>query len=407
MRYFLRYVFGVLLFSVCILGQLEAVGQKKDFKSHLKHFEYLGLIHPLAFSPNGRYQVLISENRYHGGSEFSLRLAITENEGRNRFGGYCLTPRYLEVVAAPDGNISYVYSDSSSDYAVAMVLMDEVKIRPRMVSSEDPVEQLQFSKDGQHFCCFMTFEPHPFQPPEIKLEAKLSGFFNPAGWMIYEKNGKFLQNKKGGLIFSKEEKEAFTEWAPIEKPKVIPQLFTQPMPKITLETQVRWAPDSNYIYVSDETGVWRVTPYPTLCPIWTKIVNAPRISNLQISSTGKHLLYEVRPDLQTRADEENKEDPFGLHNEIWLVDIKTIIEPIQLTREDVIAAKGDVWKLDITKELKSRIIATGWGATFNPSGKAINYANEEGHFLLDFETMKSVTMYPTSYTIHYKRSVLD
>ena len=416
MRYWFRSVLWVILFSICILGQLEAVGQvgqKKDFKSHLKHFEYFGLIHPPTFSPNGRYQVLISEDRYHGGSEFSLIFAITGNEGRKRSGNYCLTPRYLEVVAAPGGNISYMYSNSSIDYAVGMVLMgelkiiprDEVKIISRMATIDTPAEQLQFSKDGQHFCYFMTFKPHPFQPPEIKREANLSRLFNPAGWMIYDENGEYLLREKGGFIFSKEEKEAFTEWAPIDKPQVIPQLFTQPMPKITLETQVRWSPDSHYIYVSDETGIWRVAPYLPFCPMWTKIVNAPRISNLQISSTGKHLLYEVRPDLLTRSDEENKEDPFGLHNEIGLVDIA--FEPIRLTRTDVIAAKGDVWQLDITKELKPRIIAKGWGATFNPSGKVINYANEDGFFLLDIETLNSVQMLPTSYTIHYKRSILD
>ncbi len=407
MRYFFRSVFGTLLFFVCILGQLEAVGQKKDFKSHLKHFEYIGLIHPQSFSPNGRYQVLISENRYHGGSEFFLMLAITENEGRAKFGGYCLTPRYLEVVAAPHGNISCLYWHSSKDYAIALVLMDKVMMRPHIATSNGPIEQLQFSKDGQHFCYFVPLEPHPFQSPEMKRAVKLSRVFNPAGWMIQETNGKVLQNKKGRLFFSEEEKKAFTEWAPIEKPKVIPQLFAQAMPKITLETQVRWAPDGNYIYVWDETGIWRVAPYPTLCPMWTKIVNTPRISNLQISSTGKHLLYEIRPDLLTRPDEENKNDPFGLHNEIWLVDIETIIEPIRPTREDAMATKGDVWPLDITKELNPHIIAKGWGATFNPSGKAINYANEEGHFLLDFETLKSVKIFYTGLNIRYKRSILD
>lgn len=407
MRYFLSYVFATLLFSVCILGQIHAAGEKKDFKSHLKHFEYIGLLHPLSCSPNGRYQVLISENRYHGGSEFFLLLTIMENEGRNKFGGYCLTPRYLEVVAAPDGNISYVSLNSSNDYTITMLLMDEMKMIPRIATSDESVEQLQFSKDGQHFCYSLSFKPHPFQPTEIKLEAQLSRLLHPDRWMIYEKNGKFLQNIKGRILFSEKEKEAFTEWTPIEKPKVIPQLFTQPMPKITLETQVKWAPDSNFIYVLDETGIWRVAPYPTLCPMWTKIVNVPRISNLQISSTGKHLLYEIHSDILIRTDEENKDDPFGLRNEIWLVDIEKIIEPILPTREDVIVAKGDVWPLDMEKELKPQKIAKGWGATFNPSGKSISYANEEGHFLLNFETMKIVQMFSTGYTIHYKNPILD
>lgn len=245
MRYFFRSVFVTLLFFVCILGQFEAVGQKKDFKSHLEHFQYTGLMHPLSFSPNGRYQVLISENRYHEGSEFFLMLAITEHEGRARFGGFCLTPRYLEVVAAPNGNISYLYWDSSNDYAVALVYMDEVKMSPYVATSKEPIEQLHFSKDGQHFCYFVPLEPHPLQSPQNKLAVKLSRMLNPAGWMIQETNGKVLRNKKGNVFFSEKEKKTFTEWAPAEEPKVIPQIFTQPMPKITLETQVRWAPDTN------------------------------------------------------------------------------------------------------------------------------------------------------------------
>lgn len=141
--------------------------------------------------------------------------------------------------------------------------------------------------------------------------------------------------------------------------------------------------------------------------MWTKIVNAPRISNLQISSTGKHLLYEVRPDLHKRSDEENLDDPFGLHNEIWLVDIENISEPIRPTRADVIAAKGDVWQLDLTKKLVPRIIAKCWGATFNPSAKAINYANEDGHCLLDLETLKLVRLFYTGIDIRYKKSILE
>ena len=406
MRYLFRFVLGVLLFSTCLLVQLEAAGQKKDFKSHLRHFEYLGLIHTLSFSPNGRYQVLISENRYHGGSEFALMLVVTRNEGRNRFVEYCLTPRYLEVVAAPHGNISYVHFNPSNDYAIALLRIDEMRVSHRMATSDVAVEQLQFSKDGQHFCYFIPFKPHPFQSTMIKREENLARLFRPAGWMIYQTNGT-LEQKKDRIIFSEKEKKAFTEWAPIEKPKVIPQLLTQPMPKITLEAQVRWAPDGNYIYVWDETGIWRVAPYPTLFPMWTKIVNAPRISNLQISSIGKHLLYEVRPDLLTRSDEKNKGDPFGLRNEIWLVDIETVIEPTRPTIEETIAATGDVWKLDITKELQPRIIANGWGAAFNPSGRAVNYVNEKGFFLLDFETLKNDKMFSTVRRLYYKKSILD
>lgn len=408
MRYLFRSVLWVILFSICIFGQHEAVGEKKDFKSHLKHFEYIGLLHPLEFSPNGRYQVVISENRYHGGSDFALMLAVMRNEGRDHHARYSLTPQYLEVVAAPDGNISYVRFDPSSDYAVDLILMKEGRLRTSIAVADSPIEQLQFSEDGQHFCYFMPFEPHPFQPPEIKHEQYFSRMFNPAGWMIYEMGrSSLLSDKTGGFIFSDEEKKAFTKWAPIEEPKVIPQLYTQPMPKITLETKVHWAPDSKYIYVYDGTGIWRVPPYPNFCPMWTKIVHAPRISNLQISSTGKHLLYEMRPDVLTRSDEENRKDPFDLHNEIWLVDIEAIIEPIRLSKEEAVAAKGDVWELDITKELKPHQIAKGWRAAFNPSGKTINYANTEGFFLLDFETMESNSMFLSGSTIHYNKSLLE
>lgn len=71
------------------------------------------------------------------------------------------------------------------------------------------------------------------------------------------------------------------------------------------------------------------------------------------------------------------------------------------------ATMGAAWPLDITNELAPHIIAKGWGATFNPSAKAINYANEDGHFLLDLETLKPVKLFYTGIDIRYKRSILD
>ena len=387
-------IYGVLLSLGLLIQSTEA---KRP------GVQYLGLTHQPHFSPDGRHNVVIVEDRYPGGSLFSLMFWTMDEEGFWHHNAYGLTPKYKEFVAVPDGRIGFVRFDTVDRYVIQSYDPKEKKMLRPWDGASIKMKHLQFSKDMRSYCVFMDQTAHPLASLKTQIQKKIA----PSGWHIYTKEEGMVRTETGSIFFKKGENEAFTEWAPIEKPKVIPQLFTQPMPKITLETQMRWAPDGNYIYVLDKTGIWRVTPYPTLCPMWTKIINAPRISNLQISSTGKHLLYEVRPDLLTRSDEENKDDPFGLHNEIWLVDIETIIKPIRPTREDAIAAKGDVWQLDISKELKPRIIAKGWGATFNPSGKAINYANEEGHFLLDFETLKSVRVFLTSYTIHYKRSILD
>ena len=222
------------------------------------------------------------------------------------------------------------------------------------------------------------------------MSKKVSLVLQPPGWMIYKKDGDFTPNKDGGLIFSKQEKEAFTEWAPIEKPKVIPKLFTQPMPKITLETQVQWSPDSKYIYVLDDTGIWRVKPIPTYFPMWTKVVNAKRVLRFRLSQTGNKLLYEITPDLKAQSDVEIRKDPHGLENEIWLVSLDPInVEKAFPTKAEAIAARGPVWQLDVTTELSPRKIAKGWGASFNPYGKSVNYADLEGGKILNLETMKS------------------
>ena len=293
---------------------------------------YCSLKHPISYAPNGKAAVMIVEDRYEGGSLFGLTLLVVDpRNGTQNLGMYALTPEYKEIVAIPGStHFAYLQFDPVYSYSINLFMPEtgEHRIGVSYASAGKTSEQIQFSKDGKYLCYYKPNAPHPFSSASIKRQDKIRRMLQKIdGWAIKTlDDGRRIRpegKNETTLSFTEAEKDAFTEWAPIEKPKVIPQIFTQPMPTITLDTKVQWSPDSSstpYIYVSDDTGIWCVSlrsPLPEYVPTWTKLVNAKRIHRFQLSPTGTHLVYEVRPDMAKRPDEEQKADPLGLENEIW------------------------------------------------------------------------------------------
>ena len=384
MRHQLKLISVCLLLFTCLLIHTAA---KPDVT-------YLSLKHPLSYSPDGQTAVMITEDKYVNGSLFGLTLLVVDpRNGTQSFGMHALTLDYKEFVAIP-GSTHFAYLQYDPVYALSIGLfMPEAKEINTVIyynSYGQTIAQLQTSKDRKHLCIFHDSTPHPFTSESKKMQHKIRKRLQILdGWTIMEMGGRRIRpDPKGEIqrLLTKAEKEAFTEWAPIEKPKVIPQIFTQPMPTITQDTKVQWSPDPNssptYIYVLDDTGIWCVSlskPLPESVPMWTKLVNAERIHRFEISPTGTQLVYEVKQDLAKRTDQEQKADPLGLENDIWLVDITPFFvkKPKQNPLE---------WELDVTAELSPTKIAKGWGATFNPNGKSMIYSNTQETNIMSLET---------------------
>lgn len=358
---------------------------------------YYSLKHPISYAPNGRVAVMIVEDRYVGGSLFGLTLlALDPRNGTQSIGMESLTPDYKEVVAIPGStNFAYLQYDPVYSDSVNLFMPETGKQTTGFTyaSFGKTLEQIQFSKDGKYFCYFSPNAPHPFSSASIKRKDKMRRMLQKVdGWVIMNLvDGRTIKpegKEDITLHFTDAEKEAFTEWAPIEKPSKIPKIFTQPMPTISLDTKVQWSPDPStkvpYIYVSDDTGIWCVptgTALPVFLPMWTKLVNAERIHRFQVSPTQTHLVYEVRPDLSKRTKEEQNADPLGLENDIYLVDIRHFF--VEKPKKKLME-----WELDVTAELSPTKIAKGWGATFNPNGKSMIYSNTKATNIISLETMK-------------------
>ncbi|MCG9126371.1 hypothetical protein JT359_02105 [Candidatus Poribacteria bacterium] len=374
MQYLYRLTYICLILCTYILNPTSA---------ELKDYRYLGLMHPSAYSPDGKFVVMLIENRYVGGSEFSLvLLALDPKSHTQNFGIHALTPDYKEVVSIPStNNFAFLQYDPIEGYGIHLFMPDTLEQKRGFTYETDyPISKLQFSQDGQYYSYLMSFKSHPFESKSTKMKDTASRLVQPPGWVIKKiGEGLPIKTKKNKIIFSKTEKEEFAKWAPIEKPKIIPQLFTQPKPRITKDTQVEWAYDSKNIYVLDDIGIWSVslTPY---FPMWTKIVSKERIHRFQTSTKGSQILYEVMPDMKSRPDEENREDPHGLENSIWWVDLKLVLN-------ENINQNPLRWELDVNSKITPRIIGKGWGAVFNPNGKTIIYANTDECKIINLETM--------------------
>ena len=309
---------------------------------------------------------------------------------------YCLTPRYDEFVLTPKGNIAFVVFDTSDHYRVQVYNPKKIEMGPSLEYERDKITQLQFSKDMHSFCYYSDFDAHPW----ASIQQKVDNSLRPKGRLVRSDEEGIVFTKPGNIVFSKVEKEAYTEWAPIEKPKKLPQLFTQSMPKIVLETRIQWSPDSNYIYVLDETGIWQLELDVIYFPLWTKVVNSDTITRFQLPKTGTYLLYETIPDPNAKGDDDlviqldsdlrewmyNLDDPYKLTRDIWLVDLIAINEDKKKpTIAEMKKAQGPIWLLDATRLLIPRKLARGWGASFNPIGKVINFSTLGGGYILNLD----------------------
>lgn len=357
---------------------------------------YLSLKRPLSYSQNGRYAVMIVEDKYMGGSLFGLTLLVVDpRNGTQSFGMHALTPVFKEFVKIPDSSqIAYLQYDPVYAHSVNFFMPNtgDQQIGVHYASSGKTIRQLQFSKDGKYLCIFYDSTPHPFASRLTKMQYQIRKRIQKIdGWYIQQvsRNGNKKDPKaRMNRLFNNEEKEVFTEWVSIEKPKELPQIFTQPMPTITQHTKVHWSPDPNssptYLFVSDDSGIWCIPlhqPLPEFIPMWTKLINAERIHRFELSPTGTQLVYEVRPELKKRSDEEHEADPLGLENNIWLVDLTSFLseKPKQNPLD---------WELDVTAKIIPSKIAKGWGATFNPNGKSLIYANTDECNIISLETME-------------------
>ena len=346
------------------------------------------------------------EDKYLKGSEFSLQLVASAADGEFQLNFYSLTPRYDEFVLLPNGNIAFIAFNTTNHYTVQVYNPKKITIGSPLEYESRKIAQLQFSKDMQGFCYYSDFAAHPL----ASTKQKLANMLQKQGWLITHKLD-FGLTESGGLVFSKKEKEAFTEWAPIVRPKELPQLFTQPMPTINLETQIQWSSDNKYIYVLDETALWRLSPGSIYFPRWTQVVKSTNIVRFEISPNGKTLLYETRRDSKTKATSdgflldlgfENDiyeiEDPYGLSRDIWLVDLTPInVDIPPYSQDELVLAGGPIWLLDVTKQLNSRKIIRGWGATFNPIGKTIEVSTLGGHYVVNIKTLTNSERLTTGY----------
>ena len=351
---------------------------------------YLGLSYNPLPSPDGKNLVMVAEDRYGDrGSEFSLHLCTMKLDGKVFFTQYALTPRYKEVVDSPDGKIiAFVEVNMVSTYGVHFYLPKEGNVDYAQAYYTGNIDRFQFSKDQKYYRYRQT-SGHRFETLKENLGAAIRGPKWRINHTISRKGHGPVFKKDGNLSWTEEETNAFAEWAPIEKPKVVPQFLKQPMPKITQDTQDRmqWSPDSKYLYLFDKKGLWRCEVGNSHMPRWTKLVNAPGIVRFQLSSTGTALVYEViLKDPSERTS--TVPDPGKMERVIWYLNL----EKINVEMEDRPAEKPEVsegdWLLDATPLLSPQKIASGWGATFHPNGKILFYANLDGAHRLILPTME-------------------
>ncbi len=396
----MRYINKLLIFLVVFIGFIPRVIIANEV------VQYTGLVRKSHISPNGRLNALIVEDKYPNGSEYSLQLVASAADGEFQLNSYSLTPRYDEFVLLPNGDIAFIAFNTTSHYTVQVYDPKKIVMNTPLEYESRKIEQLQFTKDMHSFCYYSDFAAHPLASSVQRLASR----FRKKGWLITHK-GDFGFTKSGGLVFSKKEKEAFTEWAPIVRPKKLPQIFTQPIPKINLETQIQWSSDNRYIYVLDETALWRLSPGSVFFPRWTQVIIKPNIARFEISHDGKTVLYETHRDTRTKATSEGFlldlgfdndlykiKDPYGLTRDIWLVDLTPInIDIPPHSQEELILAGGPIWALDVSQKLDSRKIIRGWGATFNPIGETIEVSTLVGHRVVNIKTLENNERLITGY----------
>ena len=397
----MRYLFKLSIFLVVFIGLLPKVIMAD------KSVQFNGLFRKSHISPNGRLNALIVEDKYPKGSEFSLLLVASAADGEFQLNFYSLTPRYDEFVLLSNGNIAFIAFNTATHYTVQVYNPKKIEMSSPLEYESMKIEKLQFSKDLQSFCYHSDFAAHPLASTKQKLKTMLQ----KKGWLITHK-GDLGITESGGLIFSKDEKEALTEWAPVVRPKELPQIFTQPIPKINLETQIQWSSDNKYIYVLDDTALWHLSPGSVYFPRWTQVIKNTNIARFEISPNGQTLLYEIHRDTETKTTSEDflldlgefdnrlyrVKDVFGLSRDIWLADLTLInVDMPPHSQDELVLAGGPIWPLDVTKQLSSRRITLGWGATFNPIGETIEVSTLVGHRVVNIKTLKSSERLPTGY----------
>ncbi len=390
----MRYAFKfILCFTLIFVGFLLQVNAEN------KAAQYKGLCRKFHLSPDGRHNAIIVENKYPHGSEYSLHLITMNTTGYEILNDYSLTPRYSSVIQTPDGNIAFVTFDTVEQYKVHTYNPKKLEIGHALEYADHQVKQIQFSKDMRTCGIYQDFSAHPLSSKKQKQSVAVNrAFFKRDGGWIIITEGDYAKTQIGDIIFSDKEKENYTEWAPIEKPKKIPEVFTQPMPIINLETQISWSHDSNHIYVLDKKGIWRLSLGPIYFPIWTLLIKQENIIQFEPSPFGKMLLYKTIPD-PTDVDYlitldfikvNQLADPYALTFDIWLVSLMSLKDEIpNPTQEELILAGGPVWLLDATPHLSPRKLTRALEANFNPIGGTIEISTLIGQYGVEIKTLES------------------
>ena len=83
--------------------------------------------------------------------------------------------------------MAFVKFDTTRGYGVHILMPDNLEAQRDLAYESSPVKQLQFSKNGQYYCFFLSTEPHPFESLAEKTRKKVASKLQPPGWIIYER----------------------------------------------------------------------------------------------------------------------------------------------------------------------------------------------------------------------------
>ena len=234
--------------------------------------ERVNLVQGFQPSPDGNHLVFLSERRHNDSRDFTLTLLTNKrmtNRGSNEYTlVYSLTPRIQEIVLAPDGHlIAYIAKDFY--LWMGIYLWDDGRVRGLEYSgTRSAIEKLQFSEDQK----YMRY----YTRPSMGI-SKLWG-----EWVVV--------GDTGHHVVDKTEIDKI-HWQSPTQPEQLPPFLNQSLPVIQADTEIEWAPDSQSLYLFDNTGLWRCElGDPFVCQ-WTQLVENTSIMGLRLSPQGTHVIY--------------------------------------------------------------------------------------------------------------------
>ena len=234
----------------------------------------------IAPSPSGEWVAFRSEHWDGGEKERTLTLKNLRNGIE-----YTLTPKYLEIIEAPDPTlIAYLAKDSSLNwYVVGLYYLDEEEREKRDIPHPIPIasmdqglvkKEIQFSDDG-NFLRFFNESDVPFGWKGYMYRTVPDGFWK-AEWTPEDFKG--------------------VTWFPPKKPSKLPDFMTASQPHIHEKTTPVWSPDEKNIYVHDKDGVWKVNVLMPRMQKWELMLPVKNVEAFSLSPEGRYVFLEIAPD---------------------------------------------------------------------------------------------------------------